>query len=1039
MRPANLILKGSKYHFNDEQGLIDVYFGERATSPQKTVTQSAPIAFDPSTLVTTTSVAPTPGFGVPSTILLDGTIGGDEIDLYGINLVAGQTYMFSLRGTGADALGDPFVYVIDNGFNLLDYDDDGGDGINSLITYTATYTGVHYIGAAAYPDSGGTGTYTLDAFVDPGVDTVSDDFLLATPLAVNTTSFGFINSGTGPYGPNFSEVDTYAITLEAGKYYTIEFAGGADYASDPFDLFPGEIDPRLVLYGPDQTTVVATNDDISFPGDISAGVGFIAQESGTYYLDAFSWSPWTGGYSITIKEVDLADLDPLDSINWFSAENVTFDSSNTAYVYFGDSDENFGQTADDGVSPMVTIDWNDYEKQQVMKALDQFEKILGVTYVITTDIEQATFRLLKTESEDYGAYFFPQDPAYGADQGVGVFNVLSGGWSFDQQQSLVQGGFSFEVVLHEFGHAHGLAHTHDHGGGSDIMLGVTAAQGSFGVFDLNQGVYTVMSYNESWEFHPDGPSPFTAAGIDDGWVGSLSAFDIAVLQQRYGVINPNATGNTIYDLDDAQVQGTFYETIWDTGGTDTIRYTGARVARIDLTAATLDYSPTGGGVISFVDDIKGGFTIANGVVIENATGGSAGDVLIGNAAANVLTGNGGDDWLMGKAGGDTLNGGGGFDTASYMSAGAGVIASLASNSGSSGDAMGDTFISIEKLEGSAFDDTLNGGNANDTLVGLAGDDVLNGANGNDTIDGGAGDDNIDGGEHNDTLAGGEGDDIVYGRNGNDSLTGGGGDDNLDGGEHNDTLDGGDGDNNLYGRNGVDVLTAGSGNDLLDGGEHDDTLNAGNGNNTLYGRNGNDSLTSGSGNDFLDGGEHNDVLNSGDGNDEVYGRNGNDVVNAGGGNDTVDGGEHNDTLAGGGGDDTLIGRNGNDTLTGGDGGDSLDGGEHNDTLNGGAGNDLLRGGSGNDVFLFGETGGSDRIFDFAKGQDKVNLAAIDAVTGGADNAFSFIGASAFGGVAGQLRAYNSGGNSWVAGDVNGDGVADFTIQTNVLLASSDFIL
>ena len=912
MRPAKLILNTSKYHFIDEQGMIDVYFGERATAPQKTLTEHAPVAFDPSTLVTTTYVAPAPEFGVPSTILLGGTISGDEIDAYAINLVAGQSYMFSVRGTGADPLDDAFLYVIDSGFNLLDYDDDGGDGVNSLITYTATYTGTHYIGAAAYPDSGETGTYTLDAFVDPGVDLVSDDFALAPELAVNTTSFGFIEPGASPYGADFSEVDSYAITLEAGKYYTIEMAGGADYNSDPFDLVPGELDPRLVLYGPD-LSAVAANDDITFPGDISARIGFFAEESGTYFLDAFSWSPWTGGYSVTIKEIDLAGLDPLDSINWFSAENVTFDASNTAYVYFGDSDENFGQTADDGVSPMVTIDWNDYEKQQVMTALEQYETILGVNYVVTTDVSQATFRLLKTESEDYGAYFFPQDPAYGADQGVGVFNVLSGGWSFDQQQSLEQGGYAFQVVLHEFGHAHGLAHPHDRGGGSDVMLGVGGATGSFGVFDLNQGVYTVMSYNESWELHPDGPSPFTGAGIDDGWVGSLSAFDIAALQQRYGVITPNATGNTTYDLDDVQAQGTFYETIWDTGGTDTIRYTGARAARIDLTAATLDYSATGGGVVSFVDDIKGGYTIANGVVIENATGGSGADVLIGNAVANVLTGNGGDDWLMGKEGADTLNGGAGFDTASYISAGAGVIASLASNTGSAGDAAGDKFTSIEKLEGSRFADTLNGGNANDTLSGLAGNDVLD---------------------------------------------------------------------------------AGNGNDALDGGDDNDTLRGGNGDDTLEG---------------------------------------------GAGNDVLEGGNGNDTLGGGAGNDALEGGNGDDSMTGGAGIDTLLGGNGLDVLNGGIGNDVLTGGNGNDQFAFTDLGGGDRVTDFHRGSDKIDVSGIDAITGGADNAFAFIGSGAFGGVAGQLRAYSSGGSNYVAGDVNGDGVADFTIQTNVLLASSDFIL
>ncbi|RYE18943.1 MAG: hypothetical protein EOP51_20930, partial [Sphingobacteriales bacterium] len=92
MRPANLILRGSKYHYTDEQGLIDVYFGERATVPQKSASAHAPIAFDPATLVTTTSVAPTLQVGVPSTILVGGTITGDEIDAYGINLVAGQTY-----------------------------------------------------------------------------------------------------------------------------------------------------------------------------------------------------------------------------------------------------------------------------------------------------------------------------------------------------------------------------------------------------------------------------------------------------------------------------------------------------------------------------------------------------------------------------------------------------------------------------------------------------------------------------------------------------------------------------------------------------------------------------------------------------------------------------------------------------------------------------------------------------------------------------------------------------------------------------------
>lgn len=53
-------------------------------------------------------------------------------------------------------------------------------------------------------------------------------------------------------------------------------------------------------------------------------------------------------------------------------------------------------------------------------------------------------------------------------------------------------------------------------------------------------------------------------------------------------------------------------------------------------------------------------------------------------------------------------------------------------------------------------------------------------------------------------------------------------------------------------------------------------------------------------------------------------------------------------------------------------------------------------------------------------------------------FCWIGAAAFGGIAGQLRAFSSGGANFLAGDVNGDGVADFVIKTNVLLVQSDIV-
>jgi serralysin len=818
--------------------------------------------------------------GAPSTIaapsseiLVNGVILPGETDAYGFNLVAGQTYMFSVYGSGGTPLPDTFMYIVDNTFtNVLGFDDDGGAGVNSLITYTATYTGLHVLAIEGFSASQ-TGGYTFDAIVKPPTDVVPDTFAGASPLTIGTVKYGFIDAGPdGPYGPGFGEVDTYSFTVEAGMFYSFEVAGGADYNSDPFDLPPGEIDSVLVIYD-SQGNLVTLDDDINFAnGDIGSSVGFLATQSGTYYLDVFSYQPWSGGFTITSSAIDPSLYDPLDSINWVSANNVPFDETNTAYVYFAVAGESFGETADNGIDPLPSFGWTDFEKQQVMLALEEYSKVLGVNYEITTDSSEATFRLITTTSEQYGAYMYPQDPAFGDAQGIAAFNVDSGGWGAFPQ-SLEQGGYSFWTILHEFGHGHGLAHPHDRGGGSEIMLGVTAAQGSYGIYDLNQAVYTVMSYNGSWETGPNGESPFTIAGISNGWQGTLSAFDIAALQERYGANMHYAEGDDTYVIKDTQGVGTYYQTIWDTNGKDTIKYDGNRNARIDLTAATLDYSPTGGGVMSFVTGVFGGFTIAAGVVIENATGGNGSDVLIGNAAANTLTGNGGDDVLVGRAGGDKLDGGAGFDTANYADSGAAVRITMGNNgsgTGSGGDAQGDTLKSIEAVVGSAFNDTLTGGNSNDTFSGGDGNDNITGGNGNDTLSGGAGNDRLEGGNGNDSMDGGDGNDTMRGDNGVDTMSGGAGNDTMEGGNDADSMTGGAGNDTMRGDNGIDTLDGGADNDSLDGGNDNDSLAGGLGNDNLSGGNGVDVLTGGAGNDSLTGGNARDhfVFGSVDGVDLI---------------------------------------------------------------------------------------------------------------------------------------------------------------------------
>jgi len=81
---------------------------------------------------------------------------------------------------------------------------------------------------------------------------------------------------------------------------------------------------------------------------------------------------------------------------------------------------------------------------------------------------------------------------------------------------------------------------------------------------------------------------------------------------------------------------------------------------------------------------------------------------------------------------------------------------------------------------------------------------------------------------------------------------------------------------------------------------------------------------------------------------------------------------------------------------------------------------------------------DQIGDFSTAEgDLIDLSLIDANANVAGNqAFTFIGANAFTGTAGELNFLNG----FVEGDINGDAVADFRIQLFVgNLAATDFLL
>ncbi len=221
------------------------------------------------------------------------------------------------------------------------------------------------------------------------------------------------------------------------------------------------------------------------------------------------------------------------------------------------------------------------------------------------------------------------------------------------------------------------------------------------------------------------------------------------------------------------------------------------------------------------------------------------------------------------------------------------------------------------------------------------------------------------------------------------------------------------------------------------------INGGHGNDTIDGLGGKDTLIGWEGADTIHGGGGQDRVIGGTGGDSIAGGAGRDVLFGNGGNDTINGNSGPDLLNGGGGRDKLLGGGGNDTLKGGSGHDTLNGGAGNDRLIGGAGGDRLTGGSGADRFVFTAIGqsppgaGHDRITDFHRTQgDRIDISAIDAIGGGVNDGFDFIGSDPFS-AAGQLRFDPA--THLLQANVNGNLNPDFEVFVNTAaLHAGDFI-
>jgi Ca2+-binding RTX toxin-like protein len=503
--------------------------------------------------------------------------------------------------------------------------------------------------------------------------------------------------------------------------------------------------------------------------------------------------------------------------------------------------------------------------------------------------------------------------------------------------------------------------------------------------------------------------------------------------------------------------------------------------------------------------LDGGNVMDGGDGANTLTSGDGNDTLLSGIGADTIVAGGGDDQIRVRGGADNVDAGAGSDrlTVDYSAMTTAVMGGVTSGdllSGHTGRVEDQAGASIDFVGAEDFtiftgsgNDDITSGEGSDVLNGGAGEDALNGAGGSDTLIGGAGMDSLFGGAGDDSMNGGADSDIAFYADAGAGVTvnlavtgaqntGGAGVDRLVsiesviGSDFDDVLSGGAGANTLFGGGGDDRLLGGGGDDFMIGGIGVDTLNyasAGSGisidlslqgmaQNTggagidtildfenVRGSAFGDNLTGTAGANLINGAEGDDMLSGGGAADRILGGAGRDTVFGGAEDDNISGDADNDTLLGDQGRDVINGGDGNDVMFGGDGNDVVNGGLGGDVLLGETGLDKLTGGAGADFFVFNSladstlaVAGRDQIMDFGvAGGDLIDLVGIDAIAGGADDAFTFT--TAFHNVAGELRvtASASGTTFAVQGDVNGDSIADFAIfvTSDGALTAGDFLL
>ncbi len=196
----------------------------------------------------------------------DGDASGD-FDFYSVEGTAGLTLTADTSGLTVDTI----ALVYDQGGTLVAADDDGGEGLASLVTYSIPTTGTYYVAIVGFRFGGSLPDDPFDSGSGPGVGAEGDYNLSIAQIEVDK--------------------DYYSLDLAKGDII------GAVINGDPTGLSvhtPGGAQ-RVVSDLVDASSLYPFNSPL--PGGGNTTLAYVAERTGRYVLGV---APAVGAYDVTV-------------------------------------------------------------------------------------------------------------------------------------------------------------------------------------------------------------------------------------------------------------------------------------------------------------------------------------------------------------------------------------------------------------------------------------------------------------------------------------------------------------------------------------------------------------------------------------------------------------------------------------------------------------------------------------------------------------------------------------------------------------------